>query len=251
SSCSSFLSQLLVCDSSSILAIISHGIIRRYYDLRFRTFSLFSLFRLILHLRELNRHFFLGFPHLKLDLFFFRSTSLRSSHIWSTSLRSVRIWLILFHLFIFCDFRYKISMAATLNPTDDPSSPYFLHASDNPGAIIVVEPFNGENYVFWSRSVLMALSVKNKGGFVDGTILSPSPTDNPTLYVAWVRSNNLVLSWVLNSISKEIRQSLLFFTSAREVWDEIKNRYAMSSGPRVFQLEKSLSTMDQGSLSIT
>ncbi|GFZ08846.1 hypothetical protein Acr_20g0006540 [Actinidia rufa] len=45
---------------------------------------------------------------------------------------------------------------------DDSSSPYYLHPSDNPGTLLVSEIFNGENYVAWSRSIVIALTVKNK-----------------------------------------------------------------------------------------
>ena len=100
-----------------------------------------------------------------------------------------------------------------INPSDDSSSPYYLHPSDNPGTLLVSEIFNGENYVAWSRSIVIALTVKNKVQFTDGSIVSPS-TDQIFRHTAWLRANNLVLSWLMNSISKEIRNSLLFVVSA-------------------------------------
>ena len=47
----------------------------------------------------------------------------------------------------------------------------------------------------------IALSVKNKLGFIDGTISRPVDVD---LLGPWVRNNNIVISWILNSVSKEI-----------------------------------------------
>ncbi|RVW78001.1 Retrovirus-related Pol polyprotein from transposon TNT 1-94 [Vitis vinifera] len=137
-----------------------------------------------------------------------------------------------------------------INPSDDSSSPYYLHPSDNPGALLVSEIFNGENYVAWSRSIVIALTVKNKVQFIDGSIVSPS-IDQLVKHTAWLRANNLVLSWLMNSISKEIRNSLLFVVSAVDLWTELKVRYLRSDGPRVFQLEKSLSCISQGALSVT
>lgn len=138
----------------------------------------------------------------------------------------------------------------SVNPSDDSSSPYYLHPSDNPGAMLVSEVFNGGNYVAWSRSITIALTVKNKVKFIDGTISPPSP-NQAVNYTAWLRANNLVLSWLMNSISKDIRSSLLFITSATDLWTEIKTRYLRSDGPRVFHLEKSLSCISQGSMTIT
>ncbi|KAF5481760.1 hypothetical protein F2P56_002388 [Juglans regia] len=66
-----------------------------------------------------------------------------------------------------------------------------------------------------------------------------------------MRANNLVLSWLINSISKDIRNSLLYVDSALDLWNKLKTRYLRSDGPRVFHLEKSLSSINQGSSSIT
>ncbi|XP_042988594.1 uncharacterized protein LOC122316121 [Carya illinoinensis] len=55
----------------------------------------------------------------------------------------------------------------------------------------------------------------------------------------------------MNSTAKEIRGSLLYFNNAADIWNELKIRYLRSDGPRVFALEKSLSSISQGSSSIT
>ncbi|KAA8535721.1 hypothetical protein F0562_030716 [Nyssa sinensis] len=56
---------------------------------------------------------------------------------------------------------------------DEPSNPYYLHHSDSPGQMLVSQQLTGENYTNWSRAMLIALSVKNKLGFVDGSIPEP------------------------------------------------------------------------------
>ena len=90
--------------------------------------------------------------------------------------------------------------------------PYFLHPSDQPGISIVMHPLNGSNYESWSSATLMAFDVKNKSGFVDGTIVQPSP--DSSLYSSWKRANSLVTIWLRNSICDEIRQSILYITVA-------------------------------------
>lgn len=59
---------------------------------------------------------------------------------------------------------------STLDPSQDPTSPYFLHPSDNPGMKLVFDEFGGEGYSDWKRSMMISLSAKNKLGFVDGSI---------------------------------------------------------------------------------
>ncbi|QHO43222.1 uncharacterized protein DS421_5g160950 [Arachis hypogaea] len=54
----------------------------------------------------------------------------------------------------------------------------------------------------------LALSVKNKLSFVNGSL--PRPTaDNPQHVALWTRSNNVVLSWIFNSLSKDIVGSVV------------------------------------------
>ena len=56
----------------------------------------------------------------------------------------------------------------------DPLSPYFLHHSNSPGLVLVSQQLIGEAYASWSKAMTIALSVKNKLGFIDGTISRPT-----------------------------------------------------------------------------
>lgn len=51
------------------------------------------------------------------------------------------------------------------NKYENPNDPLYLHHSDQPGAILVTQLLNEENYGTWSRAMLMALSAKKQGGF--------------------------------------------------------------------------------------
>lgn len=51
---------------------------------------------------------------------------------------------------------------------EDPMNPYFLSYADNPVMTLVSQPLDGDNYISWSRSMMIALSAKNKLGFVNG-----------------------------------------------------------------------------------
>ncbi|XP_073062030.1 uncharacterized protein [Primulina eburnea] len=128
---------------------------------------------------------------------------------------------------------------------DDPSSPYFLHHSDNLGLVLISQPLTGDNFASWSRAMRIALSVKNKLGFIDGSI--PKPADSEVnLLSAWVRNNNIVISWLLNSVSKYISASILFAESAEDIWIDLKDCFQQSNGPRIFQLRRDLINLRQG-----
>ena len=71
--------------------------------------------------------------------------------------------------------------------------------------------------------MLMALTTKNKINFVDGSISRPSPND--LLFSEWNRSNNMVISRVLNSISREISDNLLYIDTTNEISEDLHDRF--------------------------
>lgn len=140
------------------------------------------------------------------------------------------------------------TIGSSTSITEDPSSPYFLHHSDNPGTILVTHLLSGQNYNTWVRSMTMALTAKNKLGFANGSIKSPSPTD--PLSNSWIRCNSMVTSWILNAVSKDIADSLIYFNSAAAIWKDLHGRYHERNGPRIFQLKKQLISTVQGALDV-
>ncbi|XP_074354925.1 uncharacterized protein LOC141693675 [Apium graveolens] len=83
-----------------------------------------------------------------------------------------------------------------------------------------------------------------------GGTLSQSLTTSP-LYPFWHRCNDMVLSWLLNSMCSEIRDSVVYFGTAREIWEDLTVRFSQGNVPRIFQLKKELTALHQGSMSIT
>ena len=132
----------------------------------------------------------------------------------------------------------------------DSSNPFFLHHGDSPGAMIVSKQLNGENYNSWKRAMMMALSAKNKLNFVNGTLPRPSNLSD-SQGLAWTRCNNMVLSWLLNSVSTEIANSIIYIDDASEIWNDLQDRFSQHNGPRIFQLQKSISSLSQENNSVS
>lgn len=80
--------------------------------------------------------------------------------------------------------------------------------------------FSSVGYAYWKCSIIISLSVKNKVGFADGSIIAPLISSES--YSTWFRSNSLVICWALNSLSKNITSSVLFLSTCNEIWKELR-----------------------------
>ena len=56
----------------------------------------------------------------------------------------------------------------------------------------------------------------------------------------------MVISWPLNSLHKNVWDSVLFHGIASEIWTELNDRYGQSNKVRLFQAQKSVSFISQG-----
>ncbi|XP_019244311.1 PREDICTED: uncharacterized protein LOC109224181 [Nicotiana attenuata] len=96
----------------------------------------------------------------------------------------------------------------------DSSNPYYLHPSDSPGMVLVNSLFNGKGYAGWSRAIVIALSAKNKLGFIDGIFTPPTAGSN------------------------------------QDIWKELETRFGQCNGAQLYQLQKELSDAVQGASDI-
>ncbi|XP_026395714.1 uncharacterized protein LOC113290317 [Papaver somniferum] len=92
-----------------------------------------------------------------------------------------------------------------------------------------------------------APSAKAKLGYIDGSIVKPT---DPIDLSHWTRADDLVGSWVSNSVDPEIRGSVQSFPSARDQWLEIKNRFSNTNAPKLFALKQSISSLKQKNLNV-
>ncbi|XP_019227913.1 PREDICTED: uncharacterized protein LOC109209160 [Nicotiana attenuata] len=129
-----------------------------------------------------------------------------------------------------------------------PCHPLYVHPSDILGSSLVSVPFDGTGYGSWRRTTLVALSVRNKLDFING--ISFKPPDSSPLARQWQRCNDLVVSWLINSLSKDISCSVEYSELAKDIWSELEERYGQADAARVFELKKELAHISQGSLDI-
>ncbi|KAK6775231.1 hypothetical protein RDI58_026232 [Solanum bulbocastanum] len=131
----------------------------------------------------------------------------------------------------------------------DSSNAMYMHPSKSAGSSITPVVFDGTGYRSWRRGILRALSVKNKMGFINGKIPKPDVT-SPT-FAQWERCDDMVTSWLLNSLSKDIADSLQYVNNAKELWDELEDRYDQANGAKLDQIQQEINNLTQGNLEVT
>ncbi|XP_009795566.1 uncharacterized protein LOC142182225 [Nicotiana tabacum] len=129
------------------------------------------------------------------------------------------------------------------------TSPLNMHPSENVGTTLVSVPFDGSGYRSWRRGVLRALSVKNKVGFINKKCKKPDASD--ALFDQWEWCDDMVTSWILNLLSKDLAESLQYVNDAKELWKELKDRYDQTNGAKLYQSQKEISDLSQGTFDIT
>ncbi|KAL0406493.1 UNVERIFIED_CONTAM: hypothetical protein Slati_3963200 [Sesamum latifolium] len=125
----------------------------------------------------------------------------------------------------------------------------FLHPSEHSGLSLLSLPLDESNFLSWSRSIYVSLGTKLKLGFIDGSF--PEPAQGSKTFEQWRRVDLMVTSWIWNSISKDIVEAFMYASSSRELWLELQRRYGRSNGPMIYQIQREISTVSQGDLSVT
>lgn len=106
---------------------------------------------------------------------------------------------------------------------------------------LVTSHSTGQNYLSWSRSIKIALGAKLKLGFIDGSC--GKPIGNSAKFEQWVQGDCMVRSWLLNLTSKEIVEAFIYTMSAKDLWEELKERYGECNGPLLYQLRREIGSI--------
>lgn len=104
------------------------------------------------------------------------------------------------------------------------------------------------DYISWKRSFEIQLSSKRKSGFVNGTVTRSTTDDTEALQ--WDNCNNQVISWIHNNVCENIKKSILFISTASDIWSQLEKRFCLTNGSRKYKLNRVLYEMKQNNLSL-
>ncbi|CAH9096288.1 unnamed protein product [Cuscuta epithymum] len=124
----------------------------------------------------------------------------------------------------------------------DFTSPFYLGPQDRPGDFITPVRLTGENYDDWSSSVRLALRARRKFVFVNGVINEPVP---PCTEEDWLTIHSMLVSWIMNVISPEVKLTLSKFDDAKLLWNDLKERFSVIDGPKIYQVKTDIARCEQ------
>ena len=140
----------------------------------------------------------------------------------------------------------------TTQITDDVNSvhhPLYFHPNDHPGLVLISKKLIGsENYSSWKRSMMIALNARNKLKIINGEYPEPESTSTPRSI--WERAYDMVISWILNTISEQIGNNLSFINSASALWTELNEHYSQLDGHRIYQVTNDIINHKHGNTTI-
>lgn len=125
--------------------------------------------------------------------------------------------------------------------------PLVMQNSVHPGMALVTVLLADSNFLVWSRSIICALAAKNKLGLINGSVNEPTDESDRC---KWECVDEMVTSWIINSMSKEIVETFVYCTFARKLWTELEEQYGEGNGPQIYHIQRQISFIEQGSQSV-
>lgn len=121
------------------------------------------------------------------------------------------------------------------NAIDNNIHPLFLHNNDHLGLVLISKKLIGpDNYAPWSRSMRIALNARKKFVHVNGLYKKCDVTF--PLCAQLKNVNDMIITWMLNSVADEISDGLNYVTIASQVWTDLYERFYGVNRHKLFQI---------------
>ncbi|XP_010489977.1 PREDICTED: uncharacterized protein LOC104767686 [Camelina sativa] len=95
------------------------------------------------------------------------------------------------------------------------------------------------------------LMIKFDKAYLIGVNLISKPLVDHPSHGSWSCCNDMVSTWLMNSVSKKIGASLLYISTAEGIWKNLLPRFKQDDAPRVYEIEQRLTCIQQGSLDVS
>ncbi|CAN0923620.1 hypothetical protein LINGRAHAP2_LOCUS33667 [Linum grandiflorum] len=136
------------------------------------------------------------------------------------------------------------------NPPPNQNNPPPQSPTDTVIGSITNHRLNGDNYLQWSSFVLKFISGKGKKSYISGKMVAPAEED--PCFTNWEIEDNMVQSWLFNSMTTSIGEKFLLHKTAFDIWDSARHTYSnQSNTAQLFEIEMQLHDLIQRDMTVT
>ncbi|KAF3782736.1 hypothetical protein EJ110_NYTH24484 [Nymphaea thermarum] len=83
----------------------------------------------------------------------------------------------------------------------------------NPFSYGSIIKLDGHNYELWSRSFMLSIKGHRKQHIIE----EDEPIDKSGKYMTWEEDDNMVMTWIMNSVQPQIVSTITYYTTAKEI----------------------------------
>ncbi|CAM8929373.1 unnamed protein product [Rhodiola kirilowii] len=143
----------------------------------------------------------------------------------------------------------RSDIALIVDSDTDDDDLYYVNKNEVTGNLIVSKILTSrDNFVSWKKSMEIALSARLRLGFIQGKY--PKPTDRQ-MQGKWQRCNDVIMSWLMNSVSDDIVGQILHAKDVMTTWNILHTRFAGTNLARISGLLKEANDLVQGEMDVT
>lgn len=77
------------------------------------------------------------------------------------------------------------------------------------------------------------------------------PTNDPIKIEMWEICNNMIIAWLTGNVSPTIKCFVMCVTSARDMWLNLEQRFALTNGSQKYKLSREVYDIKQNGLFVT
>ncbi|KAI9185996.1 hypothetical protein LWI28_012856 [Acer negundo] len=111
------------------------------------------------------------------------------------------------------------------------------------------------NFLLWRKQVFAAIKGNRLAHFLDSTISPPNRLDPDGSvreeFLDWEQQDQILLCWLLSSVSQEILPQLVGCLTACQAWNTIERFFSSQSRANLIQLKLQLQTLKKASMTMT
>lgn len=109
---------------------------------------------------------------------------------------------------------------------------------------------NGQNYNLWAHSVSIFIGGRGKEEYLSGTLIQLD--EKSPSFKKWKTENNMVMSWLLNTMTPEIGEQFMFYKTALEIWEAARDTFSnQDNTSALFEIKGIHHDLRQGDLTVT